>query len=143
LAIAKTNHRYWLDCFANSKLRLTLSLANSSTYRTPYEAYPALNSFDHAIVMAICDGQEVWIDCTFPGSSAHRLSRFIYKEKMVLIASADTQSLSRIPACRKNRTDMWKNECCVFLTTTLHSLEVTTRSLLASLPPSSERSIEF
>lgn len=110
------------------KIQSSVAIANSSTYRTPYESYPALNSFDHAIVMAKCDGQEVWVDCTYPGSSAIDIPVYL-QGKMVLIASADTQSLSRIPVLPKESNRYVEERVLrVADDRATHSLEVTTRS---------------
>lgn len=82
------------------KIEAHVTLVNSSTYRAPYEAYPALNSFDHAIVMAICDGEEVWIDCTYPGSNSLAVPVYL-QGKDALVAKSTSEGLSRIPVAPK------------------------------------------
>jgi tetratricopeptide (TPR) repeat protein len=110
------------------KIQSSVAIANSSTYRTPYASYPALNSFDHAIVMAICDGQEVWVDCTYPGSSARDIPVYL-QGKMVLIASADTESLSRIPVLPKESNRYLEERVLrVADDRATYSFDVTTRS---------------
>ena len=103
-------------------------LANSSTYRVPYEAFPALNSFDHAIVVAMCEDREVWIDCTFPGSNALAVPEYL-QGKNVLIASPKTQGLSRIPASPKE-TNRYIEERILRISDdhSTHSMEVSLKS---------------
>ncbi len=103
-------------------------LVNSSTYRAPYETFPALNSFDHAIVVALCDDREVWIDCTFPGSNALAVPAYL-QGKNVLIASSKTQGLWRIPASPKE-TNRFSEERVVRIAEdrSTYSMEVSSKS---------------
>lgn len=77
-------------------VRADVALVNASTPRSPSPDAPCLNAFNHAIVAVQHNGQTLWIDSTFPGSTPRCIPSYL-QAHWALIAHPDEQSLTMIP----------------------------------------------